>query len=48
MNKTISLRIKFSATLLPVDGKTFSFTPDETKVQDLLKASVAENNLLCY
>ena len=28
--------------------KTFSFTLDEAKVEDLAKASVAENNLLCY
>ena len=28
--------------------KTFSFTPDEAKVEDLAKASVVENNLFCY
>ena len=29
-------------------GKTFSFTPDEAKVEDLAKASVTENNLFSY
>ena len=28
-------------------GKAFSFTPDEASVEDLVKASVLTNNLLC-
>ena len=48
MNKIISLRIKFSTTLPSVVGKTFSFTPDKAKVEDLAKASVLRIILFCY
>ena len=29
-------------------GKTFSYTPEEAKEEDLVTACVTENNLFCY